>query len=535
MKEELKRREYCKTTSLTKSLIAFVVCLVCFVFFLFWSPSRELAKKDVKIVLKEDCNKWIYVWSGESGKLEETNETLKAGTSLKGIAEDGRWTWIVEDENGNRFGVPKLAVEGEVKELRAMNPDFHYVYRADSLTGFSLERIRKEAGDYLMADVSTRSYYFPQVVLAKGEGRTIGVLLAVDEQGLVIHTERTSELKYNLYTSAPFFYYIISWNLVTNFQPFTVDANSQPLHHKSLSSKFGSWFKGIFSSIFWFLMKLILFLLILGGLTLIVYGAASLLFVALGRMPGVKNSFIAKLEYVYMIPWMYILLLSCLYLFNSLWIILLPGGVLLLIWMCAAVEKLSIRDARCPSCAALNKLNVVEITYLTGVDVEPVWGTSWIKNTLVDVEKARRREHHLVETDTECAVCHHHTHTDSETDSVNDWKPLKEFACPKCGQHALKATSLVKDSNVKRHEYTSRKEGKIKDKGFDFVEWETRYESKDIVSSHEYWTGTITYHQETNCGHCDYHYEIDHTEKVDESPTKTSTVEEVRKWKRGDK
>ena len=121
MKEELKRREYCKTTSLTKSLIAFVVCLVCFVFFLFWSPSRELAKKDVKIVLKEDCNKWIYVWSGESGKLEETNETLKAGTSLKGIAEDGRWTWIVEDENGNRFGVPKLAVEGEVKELRAMN------------------------------------------------------------------------------------------------------------------------------------------------------------------------------------------------------------------------------------------------------------------------------------------------------------------------------------------------------------------------------------------------------------------------------
>ena len=172
---------------------------------------------------------------------------------------------------------------------------------------------------------------------------------------------------------------------------------------------------------------------------------------------------------------------------------------------------------------------------MTGVDVEPVWGTSWIKNTLVDVEKARRREHHLVETDTECAVCHHHTHTDSETDSVNDWKPLNEFACPKCGQHALKATSLVKDSNVKRHEYTSRKEGKIKDKGFDFVEWETRYESKDIVSSHEYWTGTITYHQETNCGHCDYHYEIDHTEKVDESPTKTSTVEEVRKWKRVDK
>ena len=154
MKEELKRREYCKTTSLTKSLIAFVVCLVLFCFFLFWSPSRELAKKDVKIVLKEDCNKWIYVWSGESGKLEETNETLKAGTSLKGIAEDGRWTWIVEDENGNRFGVPKLAVEGEVKELRAMNPDFRYVYRADSLTGFSLERIRKEAGDYLMADVS---------------------------------------------------------------------------------------------------------------------------------------------------------------------------------------------------------------------------------------------------------------------------------------------------------------------------------------------------------------------------------------------
>ena len=250
MKEELKRREYCKTTSLTKSLIAFVVCLVCFVFFLFWSPSRELAKKDVKIVLKEDCNKWIYVWSGESGKLEETNETLKAGTSLKGIAEDGRWTWIVEDENGNRFGVPKLAVEGEVKELRAINPDFRYVYRADSLTGFSLERIRKEAGDYLMADVSTRSYYFPQVVLAKGEGRTKGVLLTVDEQGLVIHTERTSELKYNLYTSAPFFYYIISWNLVTNFQPFTVDANSQPLHHKSLSSKFGSVFMGIFSSIY---------------------------------------------------------------------------------------------------------------------------------------------------------------------------------------------------------------------------------------------------------------------------------------------
>ena len=50
MKEELKRREYCKTTSLTKSLIAFVVCLVCFVFFLFWSPSRELAKKDVNCV-----------------------------------------------------------------------------------------------------------------------------------------------------------------------------------------------------------------------------------------------------------------------------------------------------------------------------------------------------------------------------------------------------------------------------------------------------------------------------------------------------
>lgn len=50
MKEELKRREYCKTTSLTKSLIAFVVCLVLFCFFLFWSPSRELAKKRC-----EDC------------------------------------------------------------------------------------------------------------------------------------------------------------------------------------------------------------------------------------------------------------------------------------------------------------------------------------------------------------------------------------------------------------------------------------------------------------------------------------------------
>ena len=118
--------------------------------------------------------------------------------------------------------------------------------------------------------------------------------------------------------------------------------------------------------------------------------------------------------------------------------------------------------------------------------------------------------------------------------SLGDIDEVGTGLSPKCGQHALKATSLVKDSNVKRHEYTSRKEGKIKDKGFDFVEWETRYESKDIVSSHEYWTGTITYHQETNCGHCDYHYEIDHTEKVDESPTKTSTVEEVRKWKRVD-
>ena len=98
MNEELKRSEFCKSSAFTYCVIAFVVCLVWFVFFLFWSPSRELAKKDVKIVLKEDCNKWIYVWSGESGKLEETNETLKAGTSLKGIAEDGRWTWIVEDE-----------------------------------------------------------------------------------------------------------------------------------------------------------------------------------------------------------------------------------------------------------------------------------------------------------------------------------------------------------------------------------------------------------------------------------------------------
>lgn len=89
MKEELKRREYCKTTSLTKSLIAFVVCLVLFCFFLFWSPSRELAKKDVKIVLKEDCNKWIYVWSGESGKLEETNETL---SRYKPERHCRRWT-----------------------------------------------------------------------------------------------------------------------------------------------------------------------------------------------------------------------------------------------------------------------------------------------------------------------------------------------------------------------------------------------------------------------------------------------------------
>ncbi|RGX80076.1 hypothetical protein DXA68_05765 [Bacteroides stercorirosoris] len=179
-----------------------------------------------------------------------------------------------------------------------------------------------------------------------------------------------------------------------------------------------------------------------------------------------------------MIPWMYILLLSCLYLFNSLWIILLPGGLLLLIWMCAAVEKLSIRDARCPSCAVLNKLNVVEITYLTGVDVEPIWGTSWIKNTIIDVEKARRREHQLVEIDTECAVCHHHTHEDRKADTTGDWKPIEEFACPQCGQHTLKATSKVKESNVKRHEYTTRKKGKIKEKGFDFVEWETRYESR---------------------------------------------------------
>lgn len=50
MKEELKRREYCKTTSLTKSLIAFVVCLVFVLFFSFLESFTRTGKKRC-----EDC------------------------------------------------------------------------------------------------------------------------------------------------------------------------------------------------------------------------------------------------------------------------------------------------------------------------------------------------------------------------------------------------------------------------------------------------------------------------------------------------
>lgn len=532
MKEELGRKEYCKTTSLTKSIIASVVCLVCFLFFVFWNPSRELVKEDVKIVLKEDCNKWFYAMSGDKIKIEETSETIKAGTSLKGIAEDSRWTLIVEDEKGNRFGVPRNAVEGEVDGLKTMNSDFRHVYRADSLNGFSLQRIRKEAGDYLMCDVSTRSYYFPQVVLAKGEGRTKGVFLTVDEQGIVTKTERDPELKNNLYTKAPFFYYIISWNLATKFQPFVIDAEYEPISYETLGSMFGSWFKSIFVSIFWFVMKLLLFSLILGGLTLIVYGAAGVLFIVLGRVSAVNNTIIATLEYMYVVPWMYILLLSCLYLFSSLWIILLVISVSVLMPTVSALEKLSIRNARCPACAALNNLNVEEVTYLVGVDIEPKWSDSWTVNHLSDVKYARKRDHKLVETDTECGVCHHHIHKERNMDSVGEWAAIEDYACPKCANHSLIATSLVTKSTVKRHEYSKRKEGKIKDKGFDFLELEKTYESKDIVTTYEYWAGKVDYHQEMKCKNCDYHYEKDHTEEVNTDSKKCYTTEETHKWKR---
>ena len=79
------------------------------------------------------------------------------------------------------------------------------------------------------------------------------------------------------------------------------------------------------------------------------------------------------------------------------------------------------------------------------------------------------------EIDTECAVCHHHTHEDRKADTTGDWKPIEEFACPQCGQHTLKATSLVKESNVKRHEYTSRKKGKIKENAYTVEEAFTRF------------------------------------------------------------
>lgn len=532
MKKEIKRNNYRKKNSNAKNTIVGILCLICFAGIILWQPTPKLDGEPVTVVVKEDAKAYIYDYVGtdKAWLLKGTDTTIPAGTELKAVAECSTYEWAVEDNAGNRFAIKKTSVDGDVSGLKAIRDGYHHVYRGMTLNGRRLADICKEAGDYIYADVNAGKYYFRQIVLANGSDRYDGVLLTVDGNGIVTNTEPTNPARSNLYTVFPFFDRIISLNLLDKFVPFSADADLEVLESFSLK-QVGSSILNFFISIVLLFAIIFASFIVIAFVIGVTFGAGNLVFNAIGHFTRLKNSVIYVMEYIYMIPCTYVILFSVLYFFNDFWVLVLPVVIGLLVWMFILVENYSVRGARCTKCRSLNTIDVEEITYLTGYDVEGMHGKSYKVGTTEDIDVVRVVEHKLVETHTDCSRCHHVEDFSSNHNDVGNWVKIETVACPKCGKHTLRASSVVIGSTAEYVTETYRHRGDVKYKGESLKTGNSVFESKDRETTYGHWRGDVLYDKDVYCTECDYSNTVEYRFEPDTSKQKISEEHYKTRWK----
>lgn len=499
-----------------------------------WTPQREFTDGSRTLTLKEECNKEFVTLKDGEWMVRETDERVAKGSTWKAIAEIDKWTWAVEDEAGNRFGVTKPCVEESGDELKRLNPNFRYVFHGKTLDGHSLQSIMKKAGDYLLADKKNRTYYFPQIVLAEGSKRCKEVLLTVDEAGIVTHTTILRKEKSNLYTHLPFFSHIASWNLLTNFQGFTIDANSEPIvHDESVGEAIGGWFSDMFAAIGVFIFKMFLSFVLMIALPFVAYCALLPLLYLMARSKGVSNLVINVTGWVWAGIWAYIFLLSLLYLYNSLWILVAFLAIGALLGAGILIHTYAITGYRCAECRQMGTKDVVETTVLCGVDVEAD-STPGRLHVVKESTRGRIVKHRENRTDSVCSICRHEEHSKEKEEEPQEWQPLSEIACPSCGSKELEGTSELVEDTVKTTGYTTHKRGKIKDKGYSFTELRTKYESEDTTTHYSATSGYMTYVTVTKCPKCGYIHESRLKKDMSTGYTKDYQTKETVQWRRVD-
>lgn len=531
METEVGRKKYMRKNALVLYLIFFGISLICIGGILLWTPKHHYPAQDTMLTSQENAYKSVLVnWEG-TWDIRSNGESLPLGDTLRAIAEYSRWSLMVEDKQGNRFRIPKDSLIGDFSNLRRLNPDFEYVYHASSLNGRTLEELQNEAGDYLACDVNKGTYYFPQIMLAEGSERWKGVVVTVDASMTVQKTDKTGEVNSNLYAKLPGFASIIGMNLLTKFHSFTVEQDNRPKTYKTLSSKFGTWFKNIFVSIGWFLLDIFLFFLILGVLSFAAFFVIYPLLYGLSLLNVVPNSCIFSLNFLLLIP-IYIILLTSLYQFSYIWLLVIVTGIGITFYCFTAFFQFTPAHYRCSKCKKMNTKEVEEVDYLINVEVEPRSGNSRIEGRTEDITEGREVQTIRTDTHIECIDCHHVEDQSCKRNKELEWKPLAELPCPKCGEHALSATSYVAKVDLKTSEVTSRKKGKIKNKGFDFVDFETKYESQDTVNVQTRTSGNIKYDLTTICSDCEYKHEQTVTTNVDSGWSDAGGYMDVKSWKK---
>lgn len=526
METEVGRKKYMRKNPLVLYLILFSISVICIGGILFWTPGHHFPAQDTMLTSHKIAYKFTLGNQEGTWGIHHNGDTLYVGDTLRAIAEYSWQSLMVQDKQGNRFCVSKNAVEGDFSKLRRLNPDFQYVYHASSLNGKTLEELQNEAGDFLACDVSKGIYYFPQIVLAEGAGRSKGVVVTVDALMTVQKTERERAGKpiTNLYAELPGFASIIGMNLLTKFQRFTIPQDDSP-------NQISSWFKGLFVSIGWFLLDIVLFCLIMGVLTFAVFFVIYPLLYGLARLDFVPNNCIIALNFVLLIP-IHIIALSSLYQFSYIWILVVLVGISITIGAFQAFSKLSPAHYRCSKCRKMNTAEVEDVDYLINVEVEPRCGDSRIEGKTEDMTEGREVQTIRTDTHIECINCHHVENKSCKRNKELGWKPFAELPCPKCGKHTLSGTSYVAKVSLKREKMTSRKTGEIKDKGFDFASWEKKFESQDTVKVNTRTSGTINYELTTTCSACEYEHEQTVTTKVDSGWESDGKFKDTTSWKK---
>lgn len=527
MKLEVKREKYRKTTSFITITVVGIVCIICLAGVLLWHPKPKLEGEPVSMSTTQDTP--VYIYDSE-GRLVESDRIIPEGTDLTIIAEFAEYKWCVEDEAGNRFAINKAHLFGDPSQMKAINPSYSHVYRGRTLNGRKLADIKEEAGDYIYAAVDSGHYVFPQIVLAEGSKRYKGVFVRVDENGTITYTNNISSPHSNLYAKLPLFDRIASMNIFNKFIPFNKDADMEAYYTFSLE-KVGTGIKDFFVNIGLYILLFFAGLFIAAISIIATFCAGNFFFQSFARITGVKNFVITILEYLYMIPSTYIILLSLFYTFNDIWIILAAFVMGILSAMTFFVEKFSIRDARCPKCLRLNTIDVEEVTYSNRSDIEAHRGDGWALNKEQDVDTVRVINHYIVKTHSECSHCHHCEENSREYDKTGEWKNIEGVACPRCHKLSLRATAKVTESTIRYATYTNTKTGNLNYKGENIFTGDRMFESKDKRTTYGYYTGHCIYSKWVLCNECGYSHNVKERYEPDSSSEKLYEENYKTKWK----